>query len=189
MTYGQEEESVQERELEREPEWPDEGLPLGAERRRELARRVREGKTVIRKSDRVREQRVQGLNRYYTASELTDTVPTRWKCFTNEVRQHSGRHTHQGGPVIYVVKGRGYSIVDGVRMDWEAGDILMIPVKVGGVEHQHFNADDSEPAVWCAFNYHAYKDALDPQIKQKAANADWKGKREIIPDEHEHGFD
>ena len=183
-----EREAVQERELERESEYPDDGLPLGAERRREAALRLKEGKVVVRKTDRPKEQRVQGLNRYYTAIELTDTVPIGWKCFTNEVMVHSGRHTHQGGLVLYVVKGRGYSIVDGVRRDWEAGDLLLLPVQRGGSEHQHFNADDSEPAIWCAFIYDPFFDALNTEIKQSAQHAGWTGKREIIPDTNEHGF-
>lgn len=184
-----ERETVAEREQEREPEYPDEGLPLGAERRREAARRLKEGKVVIHKTDRPKEQRVQGLNRYYTAIEIHDTVPNGWKCFTNEVQVHSGKHTHQGGLVLYIVKGKGYSIVDGVRRDWEAGDLLLLPVQRGGTEHQHFNADDSEPAIWCAFIYTSFFDALNTAIKQSGEHAGWKGKREIIPDVSEHGFD
>lgn len=184
-----EREGVRERELERQPAYPDEGLPLGAERRREDARRLKEGKVVIHKTDREKEQRVQALNRYYTAIEKTDTVPNGWKCFTNEVHVHSGRHTHQGGLVLFIVKGRGYSIVDGVKRDWKAGDLLLLPVQRGGSEHQHFNADDSEPAIWCAFIYTPFFDALNTEIKQSSEHAGWKGKREVIPDVNEHGFD
>ena len=71
--------------------------------------------------------------------------------FVQDIRVHSGKHRHQGGLVIYIIQGEGYSIVDGERHDWEAGDLLLLPVKPGGVEHQHFNKDDAHPAKWIAF--------------------------------------
>src|SRR5439155_811034 len=74
-----------------------------------------------------------------------------WNVFVQDIRVHSGKHRHQGGLVIYIMEGEGYSVVDGERHDWEAGDLLLLPVKKGGVEHQHFNKDDAHPAKWIAF--------------------------------------
>ena len=31
----------------------------------------------------------------------------------------SGKHGHQGGLVIYVIDGTGYSVINGERVDWE----------------------------------------------------------------------
>ena len=28
---------------------------------------------------------------------------------------------------------------------------MLLPMKPGGVEHQHFNADPAKPAIWAAF--------------------------------------
>lgn len=40
--------------------------------------------------------------------------------------------------VVFVLSGKGYSIVDGERYDWEAGDCMHIQP---GAWHQHFNTD------------------------------------------------
>ena len=47
----------------------------------------------------------------------------------------------------YVLAGRGYSVIDGVRYDWEAEDVLCL---VPGAAHQHVNADPDAPAeiIW-----------------------------------------
>ncbi len=52
---------------------------------------------------------------------------------------------HQGGRVHVVWEGRGYTMVDGVRHNWETGDVIMLPVKPEGTTHQHFNADPDRP--------------------------------------------
>ena len=42
---------------------------------------------------------------------------------------------------FYVLRGRGYDHHDGEKLEYEAGDILMVP---NGVVHQHFNSDEDE---------------------------------------------
>ena len=54
-----------------------------------------------------------------------------------KTRNH--RHTYE--TIIYVLKGHGYSIVDGVRVDWEAGDAVLVP---RWQWHQHFNGSQTE---------------------------------------------
>ncbi len=54
------------------------------------------------------------------------------------------KHGHMNSAVFYVVKGRGYDIHDGKRLDYEAGDILIVE---NGCVHQHFNADPKEGLV------------------------------------------
>jgi gentisate 1,2-dioxygenase len=53
----------------------------------------------------------------------------------------SGKQKHQGGRVHYVLEGKGYTVVDGVRHEWEKGDVVLLPIKPDGVVFQHFNAD------------------------------------------------
>ena len=55
----------------------------------------------------------------------------------------SQNHGHQNTALLYVVEGRGYDTSDGVRIDWEEGDVGIVP---GGTVHQHFNADPEHPA-------------------------------------------
>lgn len=55
----------------------------------------------------------------------------------------SQNHGHQNPALLYVLNGRGYDINDGERVDWKAGDVVLVPP---GTVHQHFNASDTEPA-------------------------------------------
>jgi gentisate 1,2-dioxygenase len=48
-------------------------------------------------------------------------------------------HRHTVEAVIHVLKGHGYSIIDGIRYDWEAGDFLCVPVFAW---HRHVNLSD-----------------------------------------------
>jgi len=47
----------------------------------------------------------------------------------------TGKHKHTEA-YIYIIKGKGHSIVDEKRYDWEEGDALYIPPDT---YHQHFN--------------------------------------------------
>ncbi len=53
------------------------------------------------------------------------------------------KHRHSYETIAYILKGKGYSVVDGTRVDWEAGDALLVP---RWSWHQHFNASDTEYA-------------------------------------------
>jgi quercetin dioxygenase-like cupin family protein len=65
---------------------------------------------------------------------------------------NSVRHRHTTEAVIYIVKGRGYSIVNyegqpEERIDWEEGSLFSPPVWAW---HQHFNSDPDETARYLA---------------------------------------
>jgi quercetin dioxygenase-like cupin family protein len=51
---------------------------------------------------------------------------------------HTGAHKH-GEEAIFIESGTGYSIVDGIRYDWEPWSLIAIPF---GSVHQHFNTGD-----------------------------------------------
>jgi quercetin dioxygenase-like cupin family protein len=55
----------------------------------------------------------------------------------------SQRHAHVNSAIFYILEGRGYDIHDGVRYDWEAGDVCIVE---NACVHQHFNADPEKPA-------------------------------------------
>jgi quercetin dioxygenase-like cupin family protein len=65
---------------------------------------------------------------------------------------NSVRHRHTTEAVIYIVKGRGYSIVNyegqpEERIDWQEGSLISPPVWAW---HQHFNSDPNETARYLA---------------------------------------
>lgn len=54
------------------------------------------------------------------------------------------RHRHPGEAILYIVQGRGYSVIDERPYDWEAGDAVLVHHYCW---HQHFNADPERPAI------------------------------------------
>ena len=55
------------------------------------------------------------------------------------------KHGHMNSAVFLVLKGKGHDVHDGKRLDWEAGDALIVE---NGCVHQHFNDDpDGESIV------------------------------------------
>jgi hypothetical protein len=111
--------------------------------------------------------------RYLFEGLHEDTALGNWWVFAKDIRVHSGAHRHQGGLVIYVVEGSGYSVVEGVREDWEAGDLLLLPLKPGGVEHQHFNDKPGTSCKWVAFTYIPCHDALATRVEMTKDSPDW----------------
>jgi gentisate 1,2-dioxygenase len=66
----------------------------------------------------------------------------------------TGKQKSQGGQIGVVWEGRGYSLVDGVRHDWEQHDVLNFPVRTPGIVLQHVNTDMKAPAriIFCEPN-------------------------------------
>ncbi len=66
-------------------------------------------------------------NGFLTAGDIMiGEIPFRW---------NTGKHYH-GEEAIYILQGKGCSIIDGKRYDWEKDSCIFIPF---GVVHQHFN--------------------------------------------------
>jgi len=42
---------------------------------------------------------------------------------------------------LYILEGKGYTLLDGKRYDWQAEDLVNIPIRAQGVVVQHVNAD------------------------------------------------
>jgi gentisate 1,2-dioxygenase len=55
----------------------------------------------------------------------------------------SQKHGHVNEAAFYILDGIGYEIHDGIRYDWEAGDVAIVH---NNCVHQHFNADPERPA-------------------------------------------
>jgi gentisate 1,2-dioxygenase len=62
----------------------------------------------------------------------------------------SGRLKFQGGQVMMITEGRGYTVIDGVKHPWKAGDVLNLPLRADGIIVQHFNSDPEHPVRFVA---------------------------------------
>jgi hypothetical protein len=141
-----------------------------------LARRrlAHDGKIVIKGKERPYRESVQGTTKFYLHPK-SDAALQDWRVFQKDIRQGTGKHRHQGGLVIYITQGKGYSVFDGVRLEWKQGDLLSLPIKPNGIEHQHFTYPGDEQAQWVAFIYipflHATGSMLE-QIEDRSTAAD-----------------
>ena len=165
-----------ERTRERErPPLQDNPYELVMRQRRELAERNLTGPVVIDCTKQEWFQTRQGRLKYFLDPVTFKNTPLQhWRVFIHDIKTRSGKHTHQGGLVIYVLEGKGYSVVDGERKDWEKGDLVLLPMKPEGVEHQHFNADPATPALWVAFIHIPIQEYLASDLQQTEASPDFK---------------
>ena len=166
---------------EREPEQKDtgdhynQGLNIYAEERE----RAQTGKIVIRARDIPWRQNRQALVKTFLSSHgIGDTASTNWICFIHDVKVHSGKHRHQGGIQLFILEGEGSTTVDGDKFDWEKWDLVILPVKPRGCEHQHFNKTPGKSAKWMAFQYDPFNKPLGRMFEQVENSPDWKGKEE-----------
>lgn len=63
--------------------------------------------------------------------------------------EKTGTHRHTGSAIYQVAQGRGWSVIDGKRFDWEEKDIFALP---SWAVHAHGNASATEEAVLFSFN-------------------------------------
>jgi hypothetical protein len=108
----------------------------------------RTGLQVIKRSQLPQELNRQGLMRWYLHPAIEDTILKTEMIFEQEIPpgSRSGRIKFQGEQVIYVIEGRGHTLIDGVKHAWKAGDVLNLPLRRDGIVVQHFNDDAEQPA-------------------------------------------
>ncbi len=107
---------------------------------------------VVRLSELPLENNEQGLMRWYLHPSIIDTVLSTLSIYRQEIPpgSRSGRLKFQGGQVLFIVEGRGHTMLDGVKHTWEAGDVVNLPCKRDGIVVQHFNDDSEKTAVFMA---------------------------------------
>jgi gentisate 1,2-dioxygenase len=107
---------------------------------------------VVRLAELPLENNEQGLMRWYLHPAIMDTVLSTLSIYRQEIPpgSRSGRLKFQGAQILFIVEGRGYTMLDGVKHAWEAGDVVSLPCKRDGIVVQHFNADPEKMAVFLA---------------------------------------
>ncbi len=110
--------------------------------------RAKGGVQVVRGDELAQESNEQGLMRWYMHPAIENTILNTLMFFEQELppKSRSGRLKFQGGQVMYILAGAGYTLVDGVKHPWKTGDVLNLPVRRDGIVVQHVN-DDPEIAA------------------------------------------
>jgi quercetin dioxygenase-like cupin family protein len=78
---------------------------------------------------------------------------------------HTETHKH-GEAIVYVLSGRGHSIVEGERLDWRSGDCIFVQP---GQWHQHVNDDPERASQHLAF----YVAPIRDRIVRGAEDVEW----------------
>ncbi len=167
-------ERVRERQREREPDH-QRGYEEFMDRRLTFLERQYKGKIVIWPHDREWDISKQGkLMWFLNPGVYKDTALQDWYAFVQEIPKVSGKHKHQGGLVIFALEGEGTTTMDDVPHHWEPGDLNILPIKEGGVVHQHFNRNkDGTPAYWFAFINNFILDHVSSQMEQIELSPLW----------------
>lgn len=133
---------------------------------REIQEDSYKGKKLIKGKELPWIQNPNGIIRRYCHPLMRGYALDTIYMFVHEIRTHSGKHVHQGGLGLFVLAGKGYTVVDGVRHDWGVGDLILLPVKQGGCEHQHFNVNN-QPSRWLALIPTSLRHFVGEKMDQK----------------------
>ena len=119
-------------------------MELRDQQRAQLASSVQ----VVRRRDLPLENNSQGQMRWYMHPAIKDIALSTLAIYEQVIapRSRSGRLQFQGGQIIFIIEGQGYTIIDGVKHAWKDRDVLNLPLKKEGIIVQHFNSSDEKPA-------------------------------------------
>jgi gentisate 1,2-dioxygenase len=111
--------------------------------------RERQGKGawLIKGRDLPWENNRQGKMKWFLHPALDNTAIRSMIVFEQEIPPggRSGAQKTPGGSVLYILEGKGYTLLDGVRHDWQAEDLVNIPIRREGVVVQHVNTNPRRP--------------------------------------------
>jgi gentisate 1,2-dioxygenase len=103
----------------------------------------RKGAWLIKGRNLPWENNRQGKMKWFLHPALNSTSIRSMIVFEQEIPPggRSGAQKTPGGSVLFILEGKGYTLLDGVRHDWQAEDLVNIPIRAEGVVVQHVNAD------------------------------------------------
>jgi gentisate 1,2-dioxygenase len=87
-----------------------------------------------------------GIGLEYRHPQTGGPVMPTMGCWAQLLRpgEHTKAHRHTGSAVYHIVKGEGFTIIDGKRFTWSKGDIIALPP---WALHEHANTSATEDAV------------------------------------------
>jgi len=108
----------------------------------ESAARARSGPIVVHtQALRMEHLKDRGRTRAYVSEpQILGSLVQTMAMFIAEIAPagKTGKHRHFNEAMIYVLQGRGHTVIAGQRYDWAEGDVVSIPLNAW---HQHFNDD------------------------------------------------
>jgi gentisate 1,2-dioxygenase len=110
------------------------------------------GAWLIKGKERPWENNRQGRMKWFMHPALDDTCIKSMLFWEQEIAPGSktGVQMTPGGTCIFILEGRGYTLLDGERHDWQAQDIVQIPLRRNGVQVQHVNLDPRQKVRFVA---------------------------------------
>lgn len=83
-----------------------------------------------------------GINLEYTNPITGKSALPTIACFAQllQTGQHTKAHRHTGSTIYHVIEGKGHSIIDGVKFDWERKDTFVVP---SWSWHEHVGEQES----------------------------------------------
>ncbi len=112
----------------------------------ESQRRARSGPVVVHTKDlKLEHLESRGRKRAYISEpQILGSMVQTMAMFIAEIDPggRTGKHRHFNEAMIYIVEGRGHTIIDGERYDWGQGDVISVPLYSW---HQHVNDDPVRP--------------------------------------------
>ena len=110
---------------------------------------LRKNPAIVRKKDLKWEKTGMAPSAIIMHPRINGSVAQTLMAFMAEIPPggKSGRHRHNSEAIIHILQGRGYSVFEGVRYDWEAGDTISPPANQW---HQHFNSDNDKAVIYLA---------------------------------------
>lgn len=103
--------------------------------------RVARGRDHVSRDELPVELNPMGFMRWYLHPSLEEPSTRALYFFELDipVGSRSGLIQHQGNVITYVLEGSGWTEYEGGQHEWEAGDVIALPVKEAGVEFRHHN--------------------------------------------------
>lgn len=117
-------------------------------RRDRERQRIAKATAVVKGDELPVELSRQGLLKWYLHPDIADTIIQSLVVYVQDIPPGSrtGSQKHQGEALMFISKGRGFSVIDGERLEWEKGDLIILPARPNGLVHQHFNSDAAQLA-------------------------------------------
>lgn len=110
----------------------------------ESRRRAQSGPVVIHTRDLKFEQTRGRRRAFISEPQVLGSMVQTMALFIAEIAPggHTNRHRHFNEAMIYILQGRGHSLINGQRYDWAETDVVSVPLYEW---HQHFNDDPERP--------------------------------------------